>query len=162
MLTKRSISLALALSVTAAQPAWAAFDTFLTVPGIPGGSTQMHYEGAIEVMSLHQTLVPSTKKADGYCRIEVLKWLDVAGPRLWTAAVTDQLFAEVRIDVVQSGEAPSKLYEIRLQNARIENITTAVDTQVTVPSEKITLVGTSMTLSYAGQKGTVTTNLSCK
>jgi type VI protein secretion system component Hcp len=113
-------------------------------------------------LSLQQSLVQPTRKADGYCRIDVIKWLDVAGPRLWTAAVTDQVFSEVRIDVVQSGKTPLKFYEIRLQNARVENITTAVDTQVTVPSEKLTLAGTSMTLTYAGEKAPVTTNISCK
>jgi hypothetical protein len=72
--------------------------TFMLVPGIPGSSLDAHHERWIDVSSLRQTWNATAKKHSA-CEIEIGKGLDVAGPRLWTAAVTSQLFPELRIEV---------------------------------------------------------------
>lgn len=142
----------------------ASADTFMDVPGIPGDATFRGYEDQINVVSLSQTLRPQTK-LDGYCKVEVVKTLDIAGPLLWAAAVTGQVFPEIKFSVIQTGEVPNKIYEIVLKNARIDNIATALSD---LNGEHLALSGTSTVLTYfpvdgAGSPGNpVTTSISCK
>jgi len=154
-------------SVTALAPtafAQIRTQTFALVPGIPGSSTDEHHAGWIEVASLSQGL--STAKKGTACDVFLGKQLDIAGPRLWLAAVTGQTFGEIRIEVVKTGEMPLKFYEVRLQNARVTNISTAGSSGGDF-FESVGLTGTSMTLSFYPQKpdGTldtpVTTNIPC-
>jgi type VI protein secretion system component Hcp len=117
------VALALILSAARATPAFADVNAFLLVPGVPGGSTDARHVGWIDVLSVRQTLTP-TKKGSA-CQVEIVKPLDIAGPRLWLAAVTGQTFAEVRIEVVKAAADPFKVYEIRLANAIVSSISTA-------------------------------------
>lgn len=138
-----------AASVTLGVPAaHAVTDVYMTIPGIPGESVDHRYEGAIHVLALRQSLLPSSKGAEA-CSVEVTKLLDIAGPRLWAAAVSGQRFNQIRIDVVKGGLEAVKMYEIRLAGAHVVNITTSGDDNFT---EAVTLGASSMTLTYYPQK----------
>jgi type VI protein secretion system component Hcp len=137
--------------------------TFMFVPGIPGSSFDAHHERWIDVSSLRQTWNASAKKHNA-CEIEVGKGLDVAGPRLWTAAVTSQLFPEIRIEVWGgSDDRRVKIYEIRLGNARITGIVTSEEQTF---AESVTIKATGLSLSFFAQNpdgtsSTVTTSVDC-
>ena len=138
--------------------------TFMHVPGIPGASLQSGYEGWISVTSLRQGWDAAGKKQNS-CEIDVVKGLDISGPHLWAAAVTGQPFGEIIIDVTNSRVSFStKIYEIRLSNAHITSIVTAVDTTL---AETVTVAAGGMTLTVYTQNadGTagapVTTTFAC-
>ncbi|MFN2387445.1 MAG: type VI secretion system tube protein Hcp [Thermoanaerobaculia bacterium] len=128
--------------------------TFMLVPGIPGPAIEVPHVGWIPVTSLTQTLENSRTldlrvKERKLCAIETVKNLDLSGPLLWAAAMTDQVFAEVRIDVLQASGNRRRIYEIKLMNARITAIST---TGTSVYAEKFTLHGESAMLSFFPQR----------
>jgi type VI protein secretion system component Hcp len=150
------------------EPASAQMQTFVLVPGIQGGSTNESHAGWIEAFSLQQSWGGVKKNP---CDIQIVKGLDIAGPKLWLAAVTGQVFAEIRIEVVKGtgiggsgGEVSFKVYEVRLSNAQITSLLTA-GTQMF--AETVGLKAASMTLFYYPQNpdgtlGTpVTTSIPC-
>ena len=151
------------LSLVCAQTASAQVETFMLVPNIEGESTVQGYEKWIVVTSLTQTF-DSAVKNQNPCTVAVTKPFDKAGPLLWTAAVTGQVFNEVRIDIQKSGEKQAKFYELIVTNARV----TSISSQPSALSETLTLVGTSAKLSYFQQKpdgtagGTVSSTVTCK
>lgn len=167
---KRRLSVVVLLSLTAITigltPAlvWAQTNTFMLVPGIPGGSFDKAHAGWIDVVSLRQAFPAAQGNAQSACEIEIVKGLDIAGPPLWAAAVTGQSFAEVRIEVTQSGEINRKIYEIRLNNVRITRIVTAGDTTT---AENVGLAPASMILLFFPQNpdgspgAPVTTEIPC-
>jgi len=165
---RMSIGLVLFLAVitVAMLPAAASAQdqTFMLVPGVRGSSVDAHHEGWIDVMSLRQSWNATAKKHNA-CEIEIGKGLDVAGPRLWAAAVTSQLFPEIRIEVWGgSSEARAKIYEIRLGNAHLTGIVTSGEQTF---AESVTISATSLNLSFFpqnrdGSAGTpVTTAVAC-
>jgi type VI protein secretion system component Hcp len=137
--------------------------TFMLVPGIPGGSTDAGHVGWIDVSSLRQAWDKAAKKQNS-CEIEVVKGLDIAGPRLWAAAVMGQVFGEIRIEVMRTGEEPRKEYELRLSNAHITSILTAGGLTF---AETVTLTATGLTLFFypqnpdGSQGAPVTTSIAC-
>lgn len=147
--------------------AFAAANVFVLVPGIPGGSLDRGHVGWIDVSSVTQGW-ESAKKQNA-CQITLTKHVDVAGPRLWLAAVTGQTFAEIRVEVVeQGGDVPLRFYEIRLQNARISNINNIVTMGLGYNfTESVTLTSTNLILSFFPQQADgslgnpVTTNIPC-
>jgi type VI secretion system secreted protein Hcp len=139
-------------------------NVFVLVPGITGGSTDQAHVGWIDVLSITQGWDSGKKSA---CQISLTKLIDVSGPRLWLAAVTGQMFGEIRIEAVKGGEIPFKFYEIRLQNARISSISTSGQKGDGIFVESLTLNSTNLILSFFtqnpdGTPGTpVTTNIPC-
>ena len=125
-----------------------ATSTFMLVPGIPGDATNARYAGWIEVSSLRQTLGVQLK-GGSLCDVEVVKRLDIAGPRLWVAAVTGQVFPEVTIEVIRTDGDQSRLYEIKLTSARVLSISTTGDSAFV---ESVTLSPVSATLTVFTQK----------
>jgi len=113
-------AIACAAILLSAAAASAQINTFMLVPGIPGGSLDARHVGWIDVASLEQSL--ATLRKGSACQIGVQKPLDVAGPKLWLAAVTGQVFNEVRIEVFRSAADPVKVFEVRLQNAIVASI----------------------------------------
>ncbi len=114
--------LAVVAVATAPTIASAQVQTFWNMPGIPGGSTVAAYQGWIDVLSLRQTYPGTTQNP---CEIQIVKGLDVAGPLLWAAAVTGEIFTDQSQIVIATmgGEAPVELYEIDLEkNLRIISI----------------------------------------
>ena len=119
------------LASAGADQALAQTDTFLNMGTIKGSSTDFRHKDWIEVISLTQTLEisqnsPGAAKVvkQAACSLEVVKHLDIAGPLLWGAAVTGQVFREVQIDVSSQGESPRVFYQIKLRNAIITGIST--------------------------------------
>jgi type VI protein secretion system component Hcp len=163
----RSVGLVLLLWVTAVAVlptvASAQDQTFMLVPGIPGSSLDAHHPNWIDVKSLQQTFNATTRKHNA-CEIEIGKGLDVAGPRLWAAAVTSQLFAEIRIEVWGGTvDRRVKIYEIRLGNARITGIVTTGEQTF---AESVTIKATDLNLSFFtqnpdGTSSTVTNAVDC-
>jgi type VI secretion system Hcp family effector len=137
----------LALLLCAWHDAAAQTETFMQVPNIPGESSVHGYEGWIEVASLTQSF-ENTGRGRNLCTAVVVKRVDKAGPLLWAAAVTGQVFNEVRVDILRAAEKPLKFYELILYQASIANI-------ASVPSdlaENLTIVGRSAKLSYFPQR----------
>ncbi len=136
----------------------------MLVPGIPGGSIDDQHKDWIDVMSITQTLESNGKRRSS-CEIQVVKSLDIAGPLLWAAAVTGQVFPEVRVEVFKPGETPFRLYEIKLGNASVSTISTSIAHGF---AETLALVAETATLRVFTQKADGTTGppvsatVSCK
>ena len=157
-------ALAIAMSSLGARSAAAQIETFMLVPGIPGDSIDERHKDWIDVLSVTQTLEAAGKKKSS-CEIQVVKQLDIAGPRLWLAAVTAQIFPEVRVEVIRSGEDQRRVYAITLANARVSSIATAVSNTFV---ETLSLTAETATLTVFQQRpdGTegppVSATVSCK
>ena len=100
---------------------------FLKIPGISGNASSLpQHLGEIEVVSIRQTYsayAPATSRRP--CSLVVVKPLDKAGPKLWVAAVTGQVFSEIEVAVVNDSSAnPFTAYKITLTNARVVGMTT--------------------------------------
>jgi type VI secretion system Hcp family effector len=139
-------------------------ETFMFVPGIPGDSTDANHKDWIVVSSLRQTWDVATKKQSS-CQVEIVKGLDIAGPRLWAAAVMGQVFTEIRIEVMRTGAGGlTKEYDLRLSNAQITSILTAGSLTF---AETVTVTAAGMNLTFYPQNpdgtlGTpVTTSIAC-
>ena len=139
-------------------------ETFMFVSGIPGSSADANHPGWIDVVSLTQTLEEITK-GRAQCSVKVAKFLDIAGPLLWAAAVSGQTFAEINIEVV-AASSEIRFYQIRLQNANVTSISTASH-GAAFPMENVVVQAPSMTLTFwplrpDGSLGTpVTSTLAC-
>jgi type VI protein secretion system component Hcp len=140
--------LAIGVSVIGVDRAWAQTQTFMLVPGIAGGSVDARHSNWIDVLSITQTLESNGKRGSS-CELQVAKSFDIAGPPLWAAAVTGQVFPEIRVEVVKLGEDRVLLYEIKLGNARVSTISTSVAGAF---AETLALVADTATLSVFPQK----------
>jgi len=148
-MTKRIVIRLFVLAVFMIVPraASAATDTFMFVPGIPGGSADDRHKGWIDVISLQQGWPGTAKRTS--CDVTVVKALDIAGPKLWLAAVTGQVFAEIKIEALKAGADPIKFYELKLTNVQISSITT--NGTGTAFIEDVVLSPQSATLSFFSQ-----------
>jgi type VI protein secretion system component Hcp len=142
------LCLCFALSVSSAATAQVVVKTFMLIPGIPGSSVDDRHKDWIDVFSLTQTFAAAGKKGNS-CDVIVTKLLDVAGPRLWLAAVTHQVFNEIRIEAVKAGGDRLRFYEVRLTNARVNAITTSAFGSGSF--EDVTLTADGATLSFFPQ-----------
>lgn len=124
------------------------FQTFMFVPGIPGEATDAQHQNWIELLSMSQDAAASKRAAA--CNVAVLKKLDSAGPALWVAVASGQIFPEIKIEVVKSGGDTSfKLYDIRLGNVRLTS--TGLSGSSEIPIEFIAMVPQFVTLTYNRQ-----------
>jgi len=130
--------------------------TFILVPGIAGDSSDEGHERWINVEALTQTFNPLAK-ADNICSLNLFKRLDSAGPRLWAAAVTEQVFNQVQVDIVRMlGDTPMKIYEILLGNARVASIKTSSSgfsnlEEVTITADSVALSPRTLTAASGSQ-----------
>jgi type VI secretion system secreted protein Hcp len=144
------------LASAGADQALAQTDTFLNMGTIKGSSTDVRHRDWIDVISLTQTLEISQSSARGgqagrhaACSLEVIKHLDIAGPLLWSAAVTGQVFREVQIDVSSQGGNPRVFYQIKLRNAMITGISTVGNGGY---GERLSMAAESVELGFRAQK----------
>ena len=139
--------------------------TFMLVPGIPGDSSNEGYDGWIDVLSFSHAFNP-TAKINNVCALSLSKRLDSAGPRLWAAAVTAQLFDQIRVDIVRLGDRPTKIYEVLLVNARVVDIITGGGNHI--PNESVGITADSVGLKFFPQNPDgsmgppITASVSCK
>jgi type VI protein secretion system component Hcp len=88
----------------------------------------------------------------------VQKPLDIASPHLWVATVTAQLFATIRIQLLEPSTtgSPFVLYDIQLENAQFTSIGDSGSNAL--PMESVTLKATKVMLTFHKQNpnGTVT------
>ena len=148
------VVIAIAMAPTAAS---AQIQIFAKIGDIAGGSTIAidDIKDWIDVISLHQAY-PSNKK--GACQVEIVKGIDIAGPKLWLAAVQRTHIPEAKIEVMApaGGGTLSKLYTIYLKEVAITSIATAGEPTPTVAdtfqgitfAETVTLSGTEVELTY--------------
>ena len=141
--------LAVGFAAAGVQDAAAQVSTYMLVPNIQGGSTVRGHEKWIDVMSLRQSLTNPPGKRTSSCSIEVVKALDIAGPKLWAAAVTGQFFGDIKIDVMRAtGDGQSKLYEVHFLGAHVLSIETDVSAAA---AERLTLSADLVTLTFFTQ-----------
>jgi len=141
------------VSLGASQPAAAqSFNTFLLIPGVPGSSLDERHKNWIDVLSLSQGLAPiDPKKLLVACNLTVVKSLDVAGPLLWFAAASGQVFPDTTIEVAKAGGTQVVFYVIRLANTKIASIQTIVKADA-FPVEQLVLSPESATLEMREQR----------
>ena len=120
---------------------------FMLIPGIPGDSTTRNYENWIPVASVQQSF--SGARRANPCTVDVTKLLDRSGPLLWAAAVTNQTFTEITIDILKTGGDQYRFYQLTLTNAMVQAITSAPSSL----NEQLTLTGTAATLKFFPQLG---------
>ncbi len=124
-------------------------NTCAYVPNIEGESDVKGHENWIDVMSLSQTLSPGWTTSS--CTVSLVKRLDKAGPLLWAAAVTNQLFNHVIIETDRVGgmAGAATYYVITLQNARITGMVTNSGGTSSEPfTETVTFKAQSIVLTY--------------
>ena len=144
---------------------------FMLVPGIPGGSQVSGRTGWIDIFSFSGGAVApgtssSTKSTP--CQLAVQKQIDIAGPRLWVATVTGQIFNHVDIQVTTTtGTGSFLVYDILLTNVQFTSVSDGGAAGGGLPSESVSLKAASVSLTFTpqnadGSAGTpVTTSFSC-
>jgi type VI secretion system Hcp family effector len=136
------------VALFSASPAFAQADTFMLVPGILGDSIDKQHKDWIDVFSITQTFDPGSKNINP-CLVEVGKFIDRAGPKLWLAAVTGQRFNSITIEFQKpGGDLPFKFYELKLNNAVVNSITSTPDALM----ERLTLIAQTLELTFITQK----------
>jgi type VI secretion system Hcp family effector len=159
------ILLAIGLTAVSSGNAFAqSTESFMFIPGVPGDAIADRYENWIDVFSVLQSLDASGRKGSA-CSLSITKGIDSAGPRLWLAAVTGQVFAQIQLDVLRAGgDRQSKFYEVTLNNARITGISTTPDSL----REQASLTAETMTLKVTPQsadgrpRDPVSATISCR
>ena len=131
--------------------AYASFKTFLLVPGIAGDATDEGHRDWIEVLSMSQG-VSGTKRSFACSDLSVMKSLDRSGPALWAAAAVGQVFPELHIEVVPTGEAGVVVYDIRFTNAKVTSVQTSGSSEL--PVESVSFSYQSLTLTFNRQTAT--------
>jgi type VI secretion system secreted protein Hcp len=144
-------ALLLGLLAVGSGEAYAAFRTFLFVPGIPGDAIDAQHTDWIEILSMSQGLT-GTKKAVACSDLAVMKFLDRSGPALWAAAAVGQVFPEIHIEVVRAGDTEVVVYDIRFSNAKVTSINTSGSSEL--PTESVSFSYQSLTLTFNRQTST--------
>jgi len=152
----------------------AAEQLFMLVPGIPGGSQVSGRTGWIDIFSFSGGAVaPVTSTQQNSptkptpCQLAVQKQLDIAGPRLWVATVTGQIFNNVDIQVTTTGAGSFVVYDILLTNVQFTSVSDGGAAGGGLPSESVSLKAANVSLTFTpqnpdGSAGTpVTTSFSC-
>jgi type VI secretion system secreted protein Hcp len=139
-------ALALGLLAVGSTEAYAQqYRTYMLVPGIPGSSVDAQHPDWIEVLSMSQG-VSSTKKNVACSDLSIMKVLDQAGPALWAAAAVGQVFPEIRIEVVRSGETQAVVYDVRLAHAKVTSTQTSGSSEL--PTESVSFSYRFITLTF--------------
>jgi len=150
----------LVLSTIAMVPTAASTEEIVIhVPNIPGSSTVVGHIGWIDALSFAGSAVAPTSASAGQpCQMVVQKPLDIASPHLWVATVTGQLFATIRIQLLEPSTtgSPFVLYDIQLENAQFTSIGDSASNAL--PLESVTLKAAKVMLTFNKQNpnGTVT------
>lgn len=156
----------------------AAEQIFMLVPGIPGGSLASGHVGWINIFSFSggatapatsTSPAPTRQSAPSPCQLAVQKEIDIAGPHLWVATVTGQIFNNVDIQVVTVGGSavPFVVYDILLTNVQFTSVADGGAAGGGLPSESLSLKAANVSLTFTpqnsdGTAGTpVTTSFSC-
>jgi type VI protein secretion system component Hcp len=167
--------IAIAMVPTAAA---AAEQIFMQVPGIPGSSQVNGRSGWIDLFSFSggavapgtsSTKTPGKQPPSQPCQLTVQKQLDIAGPRLWAATVTGQIFNTVDIQITRPATvgSPFVVYDILLTNVQITSVSDGGAAGGGLPSESLSFNATNVSLTFTpensdGSAGTpVTTSFSC-
>jgi type VI secretion system Hcp family effector len=161
------VLIAIARVPTAASAASAGEQIVMLVPNIPGSSTLAGHIGWIDVLSFAGSAVAPTSVSTGQpCQMVVQKPLDIASPHLWVATVTGQLFATIRIQLIESSTTgiPFLLYDIQLENAQFTSIGDSGSNAL--PLESVTFKATRVILTFNkqnpnGTSNPITTSFTC-
>jgi type VI secretion system secreted protein Hcp len=141
------------LAVGPAQ-AHAAFRTFLLVPGVPGDVMEVKHMDWIEVLSMSQGAA-STKKSVACSDLSIMKNLDRSGPALWAAAAIGQVFPELHIEVVRSGDG-AVIYDLRFTAARVTSTQTSSSSELPIESVSFSYLSLTLTFNREDDKGNIT------
>jgi type VI protein secretion system component Hcp len=169
------VVIAIAMVPTAAS---AATQIFMLVPGIPGGSQVSGRSGWIDIFAFSGGVnAPATSTSPAPvrqptptpCQISVEKQLDIAGPLLWVATATGQIFHNIDIQVttVAPGGVQFVAYDILLTNVQVMSIADSGSTGGGLPVETLSFkaANASLTVTPQNSDGTagtpVTTSFSC-
>src|SRR5262245_38806011 len=126
--------------------AYAQFQTFMFVPGIPGDSQDPQHPNWIEIESLQQGASSPTKKTVVCSDVTVTKVLDRSGPLFWAAAAMGQTFTQIHIEIVNP---QGVIYDIRLNNARVTSV--GQSSANFLPSEVVAFAFQSLILQFNQQ-----------
>lgn len=110
------------LGMLAADPALAALDAFLDIPGIPGESQDAKHKGEIDVLSYTHTFAPGEKvkgTRSNCSLVQVVKFVDRATPPLVLRAVTGQSIPTMTLTLRQAGEKAVEFYTVTMQDVTV-------------------------------------------
>lgn len=157
----------------------AADQIFMLVPGIPGGSQATGHIGWINIFAFSggatapatsTSPAPTRQPAPSPCQLAVQKEIDIAGPHLWVATVTGQMFntVDIQVTTVAPGAVgPYVVYDILLTNVQFTSVSDGGSAGGGLPSESLSLKAANVSLTFTpqnndGSAGTpVTTSFSC-
>ena len=133
-----SLLLAGLLSMTAAM---ASNSLYMKVPGITVSSTDIHYEGWIDVSSFSLGYQKATCES-----LSVTKGLDLTSPALTVAAVAGTFYPTVTLVSVRNGERPYEEFRLKLFNAAVISVQQSGSSAT--PTESLSFQPTSVEVTY--------------
>src|ERR1700734_3907575 len=109
------------------------FDAYLSIDGVPGGSTDDKHKDWIEVLSFGHEMsqpVSSTKSSSGgatsgrtqHGDFQITKFVDKSSPKLYDAVSNGKHFSKVSIEVCRSGGSQVKFMEIKMEQVLISKV----------------------------------------
>jgi len=149
----------LLLSLTA----YAANETFyMSIPGIKGESQDKTYAGWIPLTSFSDGFM-STGRAGGgatgrgagrlVCQaLQVVKQLDSSSPAITAAVATGQVFHEIDLVAVATGERPLTFLKFALHNAVISSVTFGGDSSTSARVETLSVTAPKVDVTYWPQQ----------
>jgi type VI secretion system secreted protein Hcp len=140
----------------------AASDIFITISGIPGGSTAAGHSGAMDVLAMSHEIsrsVVHTKGggvsigALGFGDLAFTKPVDKSTPLLYEALAQGGGIPSAEIDFVQTSSNATLFYKVTLGNAYITSLSTGASGGETTPTENVSLFYSQITWSYIQVEG---------
>lgn len=130
-----------------------ATDLFLKLPGIDGSSTNARHENEMDIADVTWSLTNAagTPAAATLSSITITKGIDVASPKLLSAAGAGTTFFAATITAEKPGGAPFTFAQLNLVGVRVASITQTA-TRASGFDEKIALRAAAIQLVYTTQK----------
>jgi len=129
----------------AASPVYAAINTYLLIPGVPGESVADRYEGWIDVDTLSVGVTAGV--CDGFT---LQKTLDRASPLLSAAALFRTIYPTATIESVKDGIGLQRFLVYSLESVTVYSV--AVKNTAESVTEVLTLRPATVTITYRPQR----------
>jgi type VI secretion system secreted protein Hcp len=130
-----------------------ATDLFLKLPGIDGSSTNARHENEIDIADVSWSLsnATGTPAAATLSDITMTKGIDVASPKLLSAAAAGTTFFAATLTAEKPGSTPFTFVQLNLFGVRVASITQTAN-RASGFDEKIALRAGIIQLVYTTQK----------
>ncbi|MES2755990.1 MAG: type VI secretion system tube protein Hcp [Pseudomonadota bacterium] len=107
-------------------PAHAGLDMFLTIPGIPGSTTDATMRGSIDILAYSMNITaPGSGRTAAVCgEIVFQKYIDIASPVLIGDVLTGSVIPSGRFTTRRTGESPVPYVTLDMTGITVTNLST--------------------------------------